>query len=340
MRKNKKSFSIKELSKITNSKFYGDENHHIFGVNSLEKATQNEASFLANPKYIERMKISNAGVICAEEPIESNKNFLLSKNPSKTFQAIVELFSYKSLSSFKGICENSFIHPSVIIGKNVTIGPNVTIDQNVSIADNTTIYPNTYIGANVSIGFDCTIYSNVSIRESVFIGNKVIIQPGVVIGSCGFGFILDDRGNYQKLNQIGTVIIEDDVEIGANTVIDRARFDQTIIKKGTKIDNLVQIGHNVEIGENNIIVAQAGISGSSQTGKHVVIGGQVGIAGHVKIESNVQIAAKSGVSKNLLKGAYRGIPAIPLKQWNRNKVLLNNIERLKKRIEKLEELIS
>ena len=333
-----KKFTLKELSNLTKSKIIGNENHEISGVNSLEVAKTNEASFLANIRYEEAMKKSNAGVICVDTKtsLTPNKNYLISDDPSRAFQAIAELILSSIGSSFIGIHESAVIHPSAELGKNINIGPNVVIDKNVKIKEETTIYPNCYIGSNVEIGKNCCIYSNVSIRERVVIGNRVVIQPGAVIGSCGFGFVQDEKGSYQKLQQIGIVVIEDDVEIGANTTIDRARFDKTIIKKGTKIDNLVQIAHNVEIGEDTAIAAQSGISGSCKIGKNVIMGGQVGVAGHLKLSNNVMIGAQSGISKSLPPGKYRGTPAIPIDEWNRKYVLSKNF--FKKFTQKLKEL--
>lgn len=336
-----KSFKIKELASVTGSKTVGNENHEISGINSLEAALSNDASFLANPRYNEVLKSSKAGVICVDSTCDliPGMNFLISENPSRCFQIIAELLFPDVTSGFTGIDKRAVIHSSATLGKNVNIGPNVVIDQKVVIKDNTSIYPNTYIGANVEIGSDCLIYSNVSIREKTIIGNRVIIQPGVVIGSCGFGFVPDEKGRYHKLKQLGNVIIEDDVEIGANTTIDRARFDKTIIKKGVKIDNLVQVAHNVIIDENTVIAAQSGISGSSKLGKNVVLGGQVGIAGHLILSDNVMVGAQSGISKHLPQGKYRGSPAIPMNEWNREYVHMRNIAKYLDKIKELEQKI-
>ena len=296
-----KSFTIKELALHTKSTVIGNENQIITGVNSLETASETQASFIANTRYSEALKNSKAGVICIDSSydINQNNNFLVSENPSKAFQIIAELILSTNSTAFTGIHPSATLHPSSTLGKNINMGPNVVIDQNVTIKDGTTIYSNTYIGANSEIGQNCTIYSNVSIRENIKIGNNVIIQPGAVIGSCGFGFVPDKTGKYQKLNQIGNVVIEDDVEIGANVTIDRARFNKTIIKKGVKIDNLVQIAHNVEINDNTVIAAQTGISGSTTIGKNVILGGQVGVAGHLHLSDHVMVGAQSGISKNL-----------------------------------------
>jgi UDP-3-O-[3-hydroxymyristoyl] glucosamine N-acyltransferase len=227
----------------------------------------------------------------------------------------------------------------------VTIGPHAVIDKGVTIGTGSTIGAGCYIGPYSSIGIDCQIHPHVTIRERCILGNRVILQPGVVIGGCGFGYLLDASGHHKKLNQLGTVILEDDVEIGSNSTIDRARFKETRISRGSKIDNLVQIGHGVIIGEDNIIIAQTGIAGSSKTGRHVVLAGHVAIAGHLTIADGVTIAGMSGITHSIQEaGRYGGIPAVPLSQYNRNAVHLRNIdkviatlEQLKKRLSQLEE---
>jgi UDP-3-O-[3-hydroxymyristoyl] glucosamine N-acyltransferase len=332
--------TLKKLAELTSSELVGKEDYEISGVNTLEEASYSEASFFANPRYLDFFKSSNAGVICIDKNTETekNKNYLISDNPSLAFQKIVQFFlsTEKTLSGFCDIHKTAVIHPSAQIGKNVTILPNSTIDKDVTIQDNTFIGSNVYIGYGSSIGQDCIIHSNVTIREKCIIKNRVILQPGVVIGSCGFGYIQQKDGKYQKLDQIGQVILEDDVEIGANTCIDRARFQATIIKKGTKIDNLVQIAHNVEIGENTAIAAQTGIAGSSTIGSLVVMGGQVGITGHVNVPDNTMLATRAGVSKNLKPGKYRGSPAIDLSIYNRQYVTYKNLE---KTLQKFQEKI-
>ncbi len=332
--------TLKKLAELTSSELVGDKDYEIFGVNTLDKASLTEASFLANPRYLDLLKKSNAGVICIDKntQLEQNKNYLISDDPSLTFQKILHFFlpAEKCLSGFCDIHKTAVIHPTVQIGENVTILPNTTIDKDVTIEDSTFIGANVYIGSNTTIGQSCIIHSNVTIRENCIIKNRVILQPGAVIGSCGFGYIQQKDGKYQKLDQIGQVIIEDDVEIGANTCIDRARFKATIIKKGTKIDNLVQIAHNVEIGENTAIAAQTGIAGSSKIGNFVIMGGQVGITGHVEVSDKVMLATRSGVSKDLKPGKYRGSPAIDLTEYNRQYVTYKN---LGKTLNKLEEKI-
>lgn len=339
----KKIFTLAELATYTNAQLIGNPAHTISGIADLDSASMEDASFLANPNYEKAMKASNAGVvfIAPDTKLIEGRNFLITQTPSKDFQKLLEAFieeEENQTSGFEGIHPSAVIHPSAKIGIDVTIGPHAVIDKNVIISHNTIVSAGCYIGSGSSIGHHCLIYPNVTIRECCSIGNNVIIQPGAVIGSCGFGYLTDEQGHHTKLNQIGTVIIEDDVEIGANTTIDRSRFKSTEIRQGSKIDNLVQIAHGVIIGKHNIIVSQTGIAGSSETGNYVVIAAQAGVAGHLFITHKTMIAAKAGVSKSITtSGNYRGIPAVPIAEFNRNSVYLRNIEKYIDRIKALEE---
>lgn len=346
----KKVFTLEELAAKTQSCLVGDPAHCITNVADLESASDEDASFLANSSYEKAMLNSKAGVvfISPDVSIVKGRNFLVTDNPSRAFQAAVEAFLGSSLdqqSGFSGIHPSAVIHETASIGKNVVIGPQAVVEKESSIGDNTTIGAGCFIGINATIGKDCYIHPHVTIRERCHIGDRVILQPGVVIGSCGFGYTTDKKGRHTKLNQVGIVIIEDDVEIGANTTVDRSRFKATIIRRGSKIDNLVQIGHGVIIGEDNIIVSQTGIAGSTETGKNVVIGGQVAVTGHICIADGVMIAARSGISKSLTKpGKYGGVPAVPLADYQRNNVHLRNIEtyvnQIKELQTKVEELLN
>lgn len=331
-------YTLAELGVLCDAQVVGDPSHAISGVNTLEDATSSDASFLANPRYLEAMKGSNAGVICIDRKTElpQGKNFLLTDDPCRAFQIIAEHFITTGTSGFQGIHPTAVIHPEAIIDPSCTIGPNCSIDRGTKIGPNTHIFPNVSIGFGVEIGSDCTIHPNCVIRERCRIGNRVILQPGAIIGSCGFGYTPDKFGRHIKLEQLGIVILEDDVEIGANTTIDRARFKATIIHKGTKIDNLVQIGHNVEVGEHNIIAAQTGMAGSSKTGKYVMLGGQVGIVGHVELDDQVMIATRGGVSKSLKTGKYRGSPAVPLEEYNREVAYIRKLKEIYQRLKDLE----
>ncbi len=339
----KKNISLLELASLTKSRLVGHPDHLINNVSDLKTATEHDVSFLSNLRYQHALKETRAGVIFVDATIQliEGKNYLISESPSNAFQQVVEFLfpPRQSPSGFKGIHPTAVIHETAILAKGVTIGPHAVIDEGVRIEEGTFIGAGVYIGPNSAVGQSCLIYPNVTIREDSQIGNRVIIQPGAVIGSCGFGYLTDHEGKHQKLNQVGNVIIEDDVEIGANTTIDRARFKYTKIKKGSKIDNLVQLGHGVEIGEHNIIVAQTGIAGSTSTGRYVVLAGQVAVAGHLHLEDGVTVAGKSGITKSLPSGKYGGIPAIPIDQYNRNQVFLRKIEHFVEQLKKLSEQI-
>lgn len=342
----KEEFTLQELATLTNSTLVGDPTYKISNVADLETASSSDASFLSNPRYEQAMHRSGAGVVFVDpktKPSEG-KFFLINENPSRAFQQLVETFYGKKrkITGFSGVHSTAVIHESVTFGKNVSVGPHAVIDSEVTIGDNTFIGAGCYIGPGTSIGNDCHLYPNATVREECVIGNRVILQPGAVIGSCGFGYTTDKNGQHTKLNQVGNVTLEDDVEIGANTTIDRSRFKTTLIKRGSKIDNLVQLAHGVTIGEHNIIVSQTGIAGSSKTGKHVVVGGQTAIAGHLNITNGVALAGRSGVSKSIDKpGNYGGLRGVmPLSEYNRNSVILRNIDTylndIKARLTKLE----
>jgi UDP-3-O-[3-hydroxymyristoyl] glucosamine N-acyltransferase len=342
-----KHFDLATLATLTKCLLVGNPQHLIFGVADLETATPQDASFCSNPRYLQAMRNSNAGVIFIDSktPFIDGKNYLISDQPSFAFQQLVDFLHPVRLipSGFKGLHPSAVIHETAKLEEGVTIGPHAVIDEGVKIGARTFIGAGVYIGPDTTIGSDCLIHPRVVIREGCQIGQRVIIQPGAVIGSCGFGYTTDKQGRHVKLNQVGNVIIEDDVEIGANTTIDRSRFKSTTVGQGSKLDNLVQLGHSVVLGAHNIIVAQTGIAGSTMTGRYVVLAGQVAVAGHLRLSDGVKVAGKSGVSKSLPTGEYGGIPVLPLKKYNRNQVFLRNIEKyieqlkaLSKRIEMLE----
>jgi UDP-3-O-[3-hydroxymyristoyl] glucosamine N-acyltransferase len=329
---NQKVFTLAQLAELTHARLVGDPTHRITNVADLESAGAEDASFLANPNYEKAMRASNAGVVFVSPTdfLVDGRNFLVTDNPSRAFQKVVEAVMGEAIdcsSGFSGIHPTSVVHATASIGANVTLGPHVVIDKNAIIGDNAFIGAGCYVGPYAKIGNESYLHANVTVRERCLIGNRVILQPGAVIGSCGFGYTTDAQGRHAKLNQVGIVIIEDDVEIGANTTIDRSRFKATKIGFGSKIDNLVQIGHGVIIGPHNIIVAQTGIAGSTKTGRYVVIAGQVAVAGHISIADKTVIAGKSGVSKSITSsGKYGGIPVMPISEYNRNSVYLRNIE--------------
>jgi UDP-3-O-[3-hydroxymyristoyl] glucosamine N-acyltransferase len=347
-----RSFTLGELAKLTNSSLIGDSNYLITGFADLESAKPNDISFLSNHRYIptrylSAMKRSLAGAIFIAPSVRptEDKNFLIIKDPSWAFQQTIEAMKgIPKQTAFDGIHSSAVIHPTARISENVTIGPHAVIDGEVVVGKGCFIGANCYIGPQVTLGESCHIHPNVTIREQCQLGDRVIIQSGAVIGECGFGYSTNEKGKHLKLAHVGIVVIENDVEIGSNTTIDRARFTETVIGKGSKIDNLVAIGHNVKIGKDNIICGQAGIAGSAETEESVIIAGQAGLNGHIKIGKSVVVAAQSGVTKNLARpGSYKGHPAIPTKEFNKLFVLQRNIDiyieqirELQKRVEKLE----
>lgn len=325
-----RSYTIAELADLTGAIVNGNPHHEITGVADIYAATIKEASFFSSETPIEALHTTKAGVIFISQatPQTTDHNFLVVSDPSAAFQKVIKIFLKAPVSSFAGkIHPTAIIDPTAHIAEDVTIAPYVVIDSDVEIGKGTTICAGVSIGPAVIIGENCLIYPNVTLREGTRLGNRVIIQPGAVLGSCGFGYTQDREGKSHKIEQLGTVIIGDDVEIGANTTIDRARFGATEIGAGTKIDNQVQIAHNVRLGKHNIIVGQTGIAGSTSTGDHVMIGGQAAINGHLKIASKTLIAARAAVSKSIGPGKFNGVPAMPIQEYNRNAVFLRNIEK-------------
>lgn len=338
-------FTLEELSKLTETRLIGDPQTIIKGVADLESASSGQISFFANRRYLDAMKKSEASAIIVGEdaPLESGKNYLIAVHASETFQKVLKLFfGDRSPLLFEGIHKTAVIAEDVILGEGVRIGPHAVIDKGSVIGPGTVIGSGALIGPYVVIGDNCLLHSGVIIREHTKIGHRVIIQPGAVIGSCGFGFFTDERGVHHKLEQLGHVIIEDDVEIGALTAIDRGRFTETRIGKGTKIDNLVQIAHGVTVGPHNLIVSQSGIAGSSKTGSHVVMAGQSALVGHIQIADRVIVAARGAVSKSITEAGSRwaGAPAEPITEHHRRSVYLRNIAKYVKKIDELEKRLT
>ncbi len=330
---------LSEIARFFNAKIEGDYEIEISGVKGFEDAQEGDITYITSSKYAKVAQSSKASAFIVKEKFSDlNKPQLIVENPQFVFAKLLEMF-YVKPHPFKGVSEKSIIASTAQIGKNVTVYPFVYIDDGVTIGDNTVIYPFTFIGQGTSIGCDCVIYSNVTVRERIKIGNRVIIHTGTQIGSDGFGYIFHE-GKHHKIPQIGGVIIEDDVEIGACVTIDRATTGNTIIGQGTKIDNLVQIAHNVKIGKNVIIVAQVGIAGSSKIGDGCILAGQVGISDHVEIEAGTIITAQSGVMPGKVqKGVFSGSPIMPHREWLKANAIFQKLPELYKKIKELEEKI-
>ena len=337
--------TLKEIAELIHGEVIGDGSVIITGANGIKEAEAGDITFLSNPKYSPLLDTTSASaVITSREIFETRKPVIRTDNPSLAFARVVSLISPEAAFPLKGI------HPSVILGKNVNLGKDVAlgayvvIEDDVTLGDKAAVFSGSFIGRQSKIGEGSLVYPNVTIRERTIIGKRAIIHSGTVIGSDGFGFVAVE-GKHHKIPQVGIVEIGDDVEIGANVTIDRARFDKTIIGSGTKIDNLVQIAHNVVIGKNCLIVAQAGISGSTIIGDNVTLAGQAGLVGHITVGDGAIVTAQAGVSKSVPAGAiFSGTPARPFNSTQKVYACAQNlpklfdlIKELKKRIEYLEE---
>ncbi len=336
--------TLNEIAKLIDGKVIGNGDILITGASGIKEAAEGEITFLANSRYIPLMdKTRAAAIITSSDAQETTKPIIVTENPSLAFIKIISMFMPDDAGHPIGIDYTAVIGKNVSLGKDVTIGAYSVIGDNVEIGNNAIIYAGCYIGHHTKIGAQTLIYPHVSIRERISIGSRVIIHSGVVIGSDGFGFATI-KGTHHKIPQVGTVEVHDDVEIGANVTIDRARFDKTVIGRGTKIDNLVQIGHNVVIGENSLIVAQAGVAGSTLIGNNVTLGGQAGLVGHITIGDNAIVTAQSGVAKSVPADMMvSGYPARPFMTTQRVNASLQNlpklfnlVKELKKKIEELE----
>jgi len=330
-----------EIATIVSGIVVGNPERVINCVASLVAANEQALSFYANSKFTSQFNHSKAGIIIVSEELElnteNNKTFIIAPNPTLSFSLVLSLFENKKNFVQPGIEPNSYIHPTVLVGDQCYIGAFAYIGENVVIGNQTKIYPHTWIGSNSKIGDQCTLYAGVKVYPESIIGNHCILHAGSVIGSDGFGFIQENHNqSSNKIPQLGKVIVEDHVEIGANTVIDRATLDATIIKKGVKLDNLIQIGHNVIIGENTMIAAQSGIAGSANIGKNTLIGGQTGIAGHIMVAEGTKIQGQTGVTKNTNPGEQLyGTPGIPFRQFLKSYALFKKLPEINKKIDQL-----
>jgi len=338
-------FTAQEISLLLEGTVDGDPNVLVNQLAKIEEAESGSLSFLANPKYEQFLYSTGASVVIVNKDLiltdTTNATLVRVDNAYSAFTVLLEKYNTIKLNK-SGIESPSFIHPTAKIGKNAYIGAFAYIGPNVKIGDNCKIFPNTYIADDVSIGNNVTFYAGVKIYFDCHIGNNVIIHSGAVIGGDGFGFAPKPDGTYTKVSQIGNVILEDDVEVGANTTIDRATLGSTIIRKGVKLDNLIQIAHNVEIGSDTVVAAQTGISGSAKVGENCIIGGQVGIVGHISIAKGTQVQAKSGIGRSIDEEGrkWAGAPATYYQDHMRSQVVLNRLPDLEKKIEELERLIA
>ena len=330
-------FTLQDLATLSGGELIGDPELQITGTASLGEATLGEISFFANRKYIQLLRKTRASAIFVPpdfaEPINAAQ--VRVSNPTKAFEQVVLKFAPRPITFAPGIHPTAIVDPSVQLGERVSIQPLAIIEAGTRIGDDTIVGAGSYIGHETVIGSACHIYPRVTVRERSKIGSRVIIHSGAVIGADGFGFEMVE-GRQQKIQQLGIVQIDDDVEIGANTTVDRARFGRTWIKQGVKIDNLVQIAHNVVIGKNSVIVAQTGISGSTRVGERVMMGGQVGIVGHLEIGDGTAIGAQSGISKSTPGGVWFGSPAVPLAEAKQQIAWIHRLGKLFARVKAIE----
>jgi UDP-3-O-[3-hydroxymyristoyl] glucosamine N-acyltransferase len=333
-------FTAKDIARLLNGTVEGDENVTVDKLAKIEEGTQGSLSFLANPKYTSFIYKSAASIIIVDKQFTPEKavkaTLIRVDDPYAAFAGLLDHYNQLKLDKH-GISDQAFISPSAKIGENVYIGPFAFIGENAVIGDKTKIYPQSYVGDDVTIGTSATLFSGVKVYAGNVIGNDCIIHAGVVIGADGFGFAPQQDSNYKKVAQIGNVIIGDNVEIGANTTIDRATLGSTVIHNGVKLDNLIQIAHNVEVGENTVMAAQSGIAGSSKVGRNCMVAAQVGIVGHLTVGNNVKVAGQSGVTTNLKDDAVVfGSPAFDAGKYRKAYVHFRNLQKLVERIEELE----
>lgn len=340
-------FSAIQIATLLGGKIEGNPDAKVTGVAKIEEAIEGCLCFISNPKYEEYLYATQASVVLV------NDNFTLSKPTDATLIRVADAYASFALllqtynemiaaNAPKGIEQPSFIAASAKIGKNVYIGAFSYIADNAMIGDNAQIFPNCYVGRNVTIGNDVKLFSGVKVYDDCIIGARSIMHSGTVIGGDGFGFAPQGDGTYKKIPQIGNVVIEEDVEIGANSTVDRATMGTTIIRKGVKLDNLIMVAHNVEIGDHTVIAAQTGIAGSTKIGKNCMIGGQVGIIGHLHIADKTNINAQSGLSKSVeaTNTVLNGTPAFDYKSALKSQAIFRHLPEMQQRIFQLEKLVA
>ncbi len=331
--------SAEEIAELVSGRLVGTCANALQGVASLSEATETDVSFLGNEKYREQVKPSRAGVVLVPPDYEveppEGRAWIVCNAPSDAFTQVVLAFTPPPVNYAPGVHPTASIDPTATVPATAHVGACAVIDAGAVIGENTIIQANCYVGRETTIGDDCHLYPNVTIRERCILGNRIILHPGVVIGADGFGYKPTLMG-HEKIPQVGIVQIDDDVEIGANSCVDRARFGRTWIRSGTKIDNLVQVAHNVEIGRACILVAQVGVAGSTHIGNGVVLAGQVGVSGHLRIGDGTVAMAKSGLTKDTLPGSVLiGSPARDRRTFARERMLTKHIDDLMAQVKEL-----
>ncbi|MDB5253734.1 MAG: UDP-3-O-(3-hydroxymyristoyl) glucosamine N-acyltransferase [Flaviaesturariibacter sp.] len=338
-------FTAAQIALLLNGTIEGNADAAVTSFGKIEEAQDGQLTFLANPKYEEYLYTTQASIAIVQEGYELRQpvtpTLIRVADAYSAFAQLLRQYQEMVSQQLKGIQQPSFIAPSARIGEDVFVGAFTYIGNNVKIGANSKVYPNCFIGDNVTIGENCILHPGVKVYHDCVLSNFVVIHAGTVVGGDGFGFAPQADGSFKKVPQIGNVIIEDHVEVGANTTIDRATMGSTIIREGAKLDNLIQIAHNVEIGKSTVIAAQAGVSGSTKIGNHVLIGGQAGLVGHIQIADGSKINAQSGVSKSL-KEPYSSVTGSPASDYTsalRSQAVFRNLPNLEKRIAELEKII-
>jgi len=332
-------FTAQQIAALVNGKIDGDGSAKVNKLAKIEEATSGSLTFLSHPKYVPYLKTTGASVIIITDGITDEKGaatLIKVKDSRQAFTILMEAY-HKQQFAKSGIEKDASVSPKAKLAGNVYVGSFTFVGEDTTIDAASYIYPSVYIGENCTIGKNCIIYPGVKIYRDSVIGDNCTLHSGVVVGSDGFGFVPNDENNYRKMPQVGNVIIENNVEIGSNTTIDRATMGSTIIHKGVKLDNLIQIGHNVEIGENTVIAAQSGVAGSTKIGANCMIGGQVGIVGHLTIGDGVKIAAQSGIGSDVEAGStIQGSPALDHLDYKKAYVIFRRLPELSKKIKELE----
>ncbi|MCF6266953.1 MAG: UDP-3-O-(3-hydroxymyristoyl)glucosamine N-acyltransferase [Desulfuromusa sp.] len=337
---------LQQLADLVGGELKGDADLDIFQVAPIDQAQQGDITFVANPKYLAKLNNCQASAVILAPGVDApGMDLIVCKNPYLAFAKILTFLQVLK-RPIKGVMPGAWIADSAVIDKTATIYPGCVVGEGVTIGASSTLYPGVVIYDDVTIGQDCLLHAQSIVRENCRIGDRVILQPAVVIGSDGFGFA-PDGDSYYKIPQVGIVVLEDDVEIGSNSCVDRAVLGETRIRRGTKLDNLVQIGHNVVVGEDCILVSQSGVAGSTTIGNHCTFGGQAAIAGHLKVGDNVMIGGRGGATGDVAPNQIlSGLPLMPHKQWLRATMTLpklpemrKDMQKIKKRLEELEALL-
>lgn len=327
-------FKATDIASFLNGEVIGDGNVKVSGVSKIEEGQTGTLSFLANPKYENFIYTTNSSIVLVNRTFspksEVKATLIKVEDAYQAFASLLDLYVQSKQNTRKGIESPVSINETAKIGSDVYIGAFTSIGRNASVGKASKIFPQVFIGDNVTVGENCILYAGVKIYDDCVIGNNCILHSGSVVGSDGFGFAPQSDGTYKKIPQIGNVILEDNVEIGANTAIDCGTFGSTIIRKGAKIDNLVQIAHNCEIGDNTVIAGQTGMAGTTKVGKNCKFAGQVGLAGHLTIGDNVQIGAQSGVSKSIKDNEIvLSSPAVNYKEAIKTYTIIRNLPKLR-----------